>query len=115
MEKHTIEGWGARLNAPGEQLDISQAMLLSLGHLNARMEAMATSLLDIQIRLTRIELFLNETVPGYERVTRRAALRLVEEEAHPKQGSGPDTTAPRPQQQSSGNGVPSDHTRTADG
>lgn len=113
MEKHTIEGWGARLNAPGEQLDISQAMLLSLGHLNARMEAMATSLLDIQIRLTRIELFLQETVPGYEKVTRRAALRLIDEGT--AQGHNQDTTAPRPQQQSSGSEVPSDHIRTADG
>lgn len=77
-EKHTIEGWGARLNAPGEQLDISQAMLLSLGHLNSRLEGVGAALIDIQCRLTRIELYLQETFPDYERITKRAALLMLE-------------------------------------
>ena len=113
VEKHTIDGWGSRLNAPGEPLTISEAMLLSLGHLNARSEAIAASLLDIQIRLTRIELFLQETIPNYDRVTRRAALRLVEEEAG--RGFDPGTKVPRPPQRSNESVVPSDHRGTADG
>lgn len=79
-ERRTIEQWGAHLNIEGEPLTIEQAMLLHLGHLNGRLQALLTLTQDMQIRLTRIELYLQETVPDYERTTRRAALALVAEE-----------------------------------
>ena len=64
-ERFTIDRWGARLNLEGEELTIEQAMLLSLGHLNARLEMAVTALQDMQMRLHRMELFVEETIPGY--------------------------------------------------
>ena len=75
-ERRTIETWGALLNIPGEPLTMEQAMLLHLGHLNARMDAMLTAILDMQMRLMRIELYLKHTVPGYDPITRQAVAAL---------------------------------------
>lgn len=64
-EKHTIENWGDRLNIKGEEIEIAPAMLLSLGHLNARLEILIVHLSDMRSRLTRLEMFVEDTVPGY--------------------------------------------------
>jgi hypothetical protein len=94
-EEHTIENWGQRLNIPGEPLTIERAMLLNLGHMNARLEIMTACLQDMQARLTRIELFMAETLPNYNGITRRAALRLLESAP-----TDPNTTAPQSPTQS---------------
>jgi hypothetical protein len=66
-DRHTIENWGARLNIPGEELTMEQAMLLNLGHQNARSELMLTALQDMQMRLQRLEMYLedDDRLPGY--------------------------------------------------
>lgn len=78
-ERRTIDNWGAHLNANDEPLTIEQAMLLSLGHLNARLEKTVEHLEDMRIRLTRLELYLAASVPGYDAQTKRLAkLALAE-------------------------------------
>jgi hypothetical protein len=77
-DRRTIEGWGAILNVPGEPLAMDQAMLLNLGHMNARLEVAVTALQDMQARLTRIELFLKATIPGYDDQARQAVFALAE-------------------------------------
>ena len=94
-EEHTLENWGRRLNIPGEPLTIERAMLLNLGHMNARLEIMTACLQDMQARLTRIELYLEATLPNYDNITRRAALRLLESVP-----TDPNTTAPQSPTQS---------------
>lgn len=74
-EKHTIEGWQARLNVQGEQVTREEAMLLHLGHQNYRLELLVTALEDIQMRVTRMELFLQSIVPNYDAYC-RARLKL---------------------------------------
>lgn len=65
-ERRTMKSWGARLNAEDEPLTMEEAMLLSLGHLNARLEIMTTHLGDMRSRLTRLEKFAQLTIPGYD-------------------------------------------------
>jgi hypothetical protein len=83
-DRHTLENWGARLNIPGEELTIEQAMMLNLGHLNARSELMLAALQDMQMRLHRLEMYLEEDdrLPGYanhaERMRRRQEARAIE-------------------------------------
>jgi hypothetical protein len=77
-ERRTIENWGAHLNVEGEPLTMEEAMLLNLGHLNARFSLMIEHLEDMRMRLTRIELYLSENVPGYDAQTQRAARALAE-------------------------------------
>lgn len=77
-DRRTIEGWGAILNVPGEPLAMDEAMLLNLGHMNARLEVAVTALQDMQARLTRIELFLAASVPGYDDRVRQAVFALSE-------------------------------------
>jgi hypothetical protein len=86
-DRRTIEGWGAILNVPGEPLAMDQAMLLNLGHMNARLEIAVTALQDMQARLTRIELFLKATIPGYDDHARRITQALAS-------GCGEDRVVP---------------------
>ena len=77
-ERRTIQNWGAHLNVEGEPLTIEQAMLLHLGHQNSRLQQLINLMQDMQMRLTRIELYMQATLPNYDEITRRAALRLME-------------------------------------
>jgi hypothetical protein len=77
-DRHPIENWGERLNIKGEELTIEQAMLLSLGHLNARMEKMLDHLEDMRVRLTRLELCVRTLVPDYDERTQPAVHVLQE-------------------------------------
>lgn len=70
VERRTIENWGAHLNVEGEPLTIEQAMLLHLGHLNGRLQAMLTDLSDMRRRLERIEIFLARINPEYDEYAR---------------------------------------------
>lgn len=73
-ERRTIESWGSHLNIEGEPLDISEAMLLHLGHLNARLSLMIEHLEDMRMRLTRLELVVRTLVPNYDERARMAPM-----------------------------------------
>lgn len=77
-ERRTIGNWGAHLNVEGEPLTMEEAMLLNLGHLNARMSKMIEHLEDMRCRLTRLELFVAEMVPGYDDRMRARLTALAE-------------------------------------
>jgi hypothetical protein len=66
-ERRTIDNWGAHLNIEGEELTIEQAMLLSLGHLNAREEIQIGHLSDMRMRMRRLERFIARMFPDYDK------------------------------------------------
>lgn len=78
-DKHTIENWGERLNIKDEPLTIEQAMLLNLGHLNARLELLLAANQDMQMRLQRLEMFAEDAIPGYGEHAERIRQRQEQE------------------------------------
>lgn len=84
--RRTIESWGAHLNIEGEPLTMEEATLLHLGHLNARLDRTMNALEDIQHRMIRIELYMQATIPDYERKSRMAAIKMLQSERSRKEG-----------------------------
>jgi len=77
-DKRTIESWGNKLNLPDEPLDMSEAMLLNLGHLNARMEVLLTTLQDMSNRLARLEIWIARAYPDYDDYAREAIYKALQ-------------------------------------
>jgi hypothetical protein len=77
-ERHSIKAWAARLSADGEALTLEEAQLLAAIAAADRLLEMRDAVSDVQARLTRLELYLAATVPGYDPATRALAARLAE-------------------------------------
>ena len=80
-ERRPIKSWGSRLGGEGEPLTLEEASLLAALSQADRLLECVTALQDIQMRLTRLELFVSAVAPGYEGMTRRPALSVVQEDA----------------------------------
>jgi hypothetical protein len=78
-DRRTIKNWAARLSAPDEQLTLEEARTLAAIAATDRLLEMLTSLQDIQMRLTRIELFVAATIPGYDAGTQALVNRMLAE------------------------------------
>lgn len=84
-ERHGMKGWGTKLGADlQEPKTMPEAQLLAIMSIADRMFELITLFQDIQARLTRIEVFLEETVPTYSQtsaysVTKQASDDLLEQ------------------------------------
>lgn len=77
-DRRTIKNWASRLSAPDESLTLEEARTLAAIAGADRQLEVRDILQDIQSRLTRMELYLAENVPGYDEQTRRLAMALAE-------------------------------------
>lgn len=77
-ERRPIKAWASRLGGEGEPLTLAEAQLLASIAMADRLLEIRDSLQDVQCRLTRIEMFLAATVPGYDEQTKHLARALVE-------------------------------------
>jgi hypothetical protein len=77
-ERRTMKNIAARLSAPDEPLTLEEARTLAAISTADRTLESRDMLLDIKMRLTRIELFLAATVPGYDAETKRLVKALAE-------------------------------------
>lgn len=76
-ENRTIKNWAHRLSGEGETLTLAEAHLLASIAATDRLLECVTALQDVQMRLTRIEMWMEATLPQYGPVTRSAARALV--------------------------------------
>lgn len=77
-EKRTIRNWAARLSAVDEPLTLEEAGVLAAISASDRLLENLGALQDIQMRLTRLELHIASTVPGYDEGTRSLVRALAE-------------------------------------
>jgi hypothetical protein len=69
-ERHGMKGWGMRLGADmQEPKTMEEAQLLATMTINDKLYEMVTILQDLQARLTRLEVFVEETIPAYSRTS----------------------------------------------
>jgi hypothetical protein len=64
-EKRTIRNWGARLSMPDEPLTLEEARTYAAMSTADRTLEMLTVLTDLRNRLQRIEMYLEDALPGY--------------------------------------------------
>jgi hypothetical protein len=72
-ERHSIKSWAARLSADAEALTLAEAHALAAIAAADRLLELRDAVSDVQMRLTRLELYLAATVPGYDPTTRAIA------------------------------------------
>ena len=77
-ERRSVKSWAARLSVPDEALTLDEAKALATIAMADRLLEIREDLADIRARLTRIELFLAASVPGYDPTTRALAASLAE-------------------------------------
>lgn len=77
-EKRTIKNWAARLSAPDEPLTLAEAQTLASISCADRLLECLTALQDLQMRLTRLELFVAAIAPDYEKSSRAVRPMLVD-------------------------------------
>lgn len=65
-ERHGMKGWGSKLGADmQEPKTMEEAQLLATMTINDKLYEMVTILQDLQARLTRLEVYVEERAPGY--------------------------------------------------
>lgn len=77
-DRRTMKNIAARLSAPDEPLTLEEARTLAAIASADRQLEIRDILQDIQMRLTRMELFLAATIPGYDQGTMALAKALAE-------------------------------------
>jgi hypothetical protein len=78
IERRTMRGWAARLSAPDEPLTLAEARTLAAIAQADRLVELREAIADLRARMTRLELYLAATVPGYDPTTRALAAELAE-------------------------------------
>lgn len=69
-EQHGMKGWGMRMGADmQEPRTLEEALLTATMAQADLLTDIRTLLQDIQVRLTRIEVFLEETIPAYSQTS----------------------------------------------
>jgi hypothetical protein len=69
-ERHGMKGWGMRLGADmQEPKTMEEAQLLATMTINDKLYELVTILQDLQARMTRLEVFVEETIPAYSRTS----------------------------------------------
>lgn len=79
-QSRPIRAWASRLSGEGEPLTMAEAGLLAQIAATDRLLECLTALQDIQMRLTRLEVFVARVFPGYDAQTTGVLKAL--EEAH---------------------------------
>lgn len=74
-----MKNWAARLSAPDEPLTLEEARTLAAIATADRALETRDVLQDVQMRLTRLELFLAATTPGYDGTTQALVKRMLAE------------------------------------
>lgn len=72
-DRRTVKDWAAELSAADEPLSLDEVQALAAIAQSDRLLELLTAVQDVQIRLTRLELYLLATAPGYDRTTRELA------------------------------------------
>lgn len=67
----TIHNWAARLSAKDEALTLAEAQTYAAIATADRLVELLTAFQDIQMRLTRLELYMSAKAPGYEQEVSR--------------------------------------------
>lgn len=75
-ERHSIKSWAARLSADGEALTLEEAHALAAIAAADRLLELRDAISDVQMRLTRLELYLAATVPDYDPRSRELVRRV---------------------------------------
>ncbi|MGE3272683.1 MAG: hypothetical protein AB7P40_28345 [Chloroflexota bacterium] len=78
-ERRTMKGWAHRLSAPDEPLTLEEARTLAAIAAADRALESRDVLQDVQMRLTRLELFIAATTPGYDETTQALVKRMLTE------------------------------------
>jgi hypothetical protein len=81
-ERRTAKNWGARLSMPDEPLSLDEMRTYAAMSTADRTLEMLTVLTDLRDRLQRLEMFVEETVPGYAQHAERTRRR---QEQHDEQ------------------------------
>ena len=68
-EKRTMPNWAARLSMQDELLTLAEAQTFASILMADRLQFLLASSEDIQMRLTRLEMFMASAVPGYDKAT----------------------------------------------
>jgi len=76
-DRRTIRNWASRLSAADEPLSLEEASLLAAISANDRLVELLGAMQDVQVRLTRLEVFAAATIPGYDEQTRSLAKALA--------------------------------------
>lgn len=77
-DRRTIKGWAARLSVADEQLTLEEAQALASIAQADRLLEIRDVLQDIQSRLSRMELWMAATIPGYDQQTQALSKVLAE-------------------------------------
>jgi hypothetical protein len=77
-DRRTIKNWAARLSAADEMLSLDEARTLAAIAQADRLLEIRDVLQDVQMRLTRMELYASAHLPGYDDETQRMVLALTE-------------------------------------
>ena len=64
-KRYGIKGWGRYLGEMDDPKTMDEAKLAALFAIADRMAELNASMLDVKTRLYRIEMWLEETAPGY--------------------------------------------------
>jgi hypothetical protein len=72
-ERKTVTAWAAQLTAPGERLTLDEVQAIAAIAASDRLLELLHAVQDVQMRLTRLELYLLATAPGYDQTTRQLA------------------------------------------
>lgn len=70
--RYGIKGWGRYLGEMEDPKTIDEAKLTALLAIADRLADLNAHLLDVKIRLSRMEMWLEETAPGYRPAYTRA-------------------------------------------
>jgi hypothetical protein len=81
-ERRTAKNWGARLSMPDEPLSLDEMRTYAAMSTADRTLEMLTKLTDLQMRLQRIEMYLEDALPGYAQHAERTRRR---QEQHDEQ------------------------------
>jgi hypothetical protein len=76
-ERRTMQGIAARLSAPDERLTLEEARTLAAIASTDRLTECLTVLRDMQLRLFRLESYVETIAPGYRAATIRAAAAIA--------------------------------------
>lgn len=80
-ERHGMQSWGMRLGADmQEPKTMEEAQLLATMTINDKLYEMVAILQDVQARLTRLEVYVEENAPGYTRTSAYQALSQADDD-----------------------------------